>query len=329
MQKYSIGYNHDPVMIKLIEAAKDHLSGFYFPMPSEFMGSGRALKQGSNYEEEIDEIIKTCNKCSVKSELLINPSCEGSKACTKEQIGKVISYVKELYSKGLKSVIITNPVYIPKLKKLGIEIQSSVNCYVKTVEHALFLKDMGADVITIDRDINRDLGLIKEIKKNTGLKVKMLVNEGCLRNCPFRKIHFNMISHFCDTNEFDKRSCITLIKKHPEKFFSIPFVRPEDIRNYGFVDYFKLATRTMATGKIGLILDAYVNEKFEGDLLFLLSTKALFEYFTDVDNKVLTENNFFEHMQKCRNQCEQCSYCREMLEKAANISKTYAYSGKP
>jgi len=322
MAKYSIGYNHDPAMIELIKAAKDNLSGFYFPIPSEFMGSGRALKQDKSYKEEINKIIKTCNESNVKSELLINPSCEGKKTCDKEQISKVVDYVKELKQKGLKSVIVTNPVYIPELKKLGIEIETSVNCYVKTVEHAMFLKDLGADIITIDRDINRDLDLIKEIKEKTGLKIKMLVNEGCLRNCPFRKIHFNMISHFCDTNEFDKRSCITLIKKHPEKIFSIPFVRPEDIKYYkGLVDYFKLATRTMAAGKAALILDAYINEKFDGDLLFLLSTKTLFDYFTDINNQILSENNFFEKLSNCRDKCESCNYCRNLLKKSASVVK--------
>ncbi|MBW2977747.1 U32 family peptidase [Candidatus Woesearchaeota archaeon] len=326
MVKYSIGYNHDPAMIKLIEAAKEYLSGFYFPIPAEFMGSGRALKQGDNYNKEIDEIISMCDKCGVKSELLINPSCEGKKTCDKEQISKVVDYVSMLKEKGLKSVIVTNPIYIPELKKLGILVESSVNCYVKNVEQAMFLKDLGADVITIDRDINRDLKLIKEIKEKTGLKIKMLVNEGCLRNCPFRKIHFNMISHFCDTNEFDKRSCITLIKKNPSKLFSIPFVRPEDVNHYnGLVDYFKLATRTMATGKIALVLDAYINEKFDGDLLFLLSTKALFDYFTDVDNKVLSSSNFFEKMTSCGDKCSECDYCTKLLEKAASVVKTYEH----
>jgi len=323
MVKYSIGYNHDPAMIKLIEAAKDYLSGFYFPIAAEFMGSGRAIKQRKNYSEEINKIIDVCNKCSVKSELLINPTCEGKKTCDKKQIDRVVDYVRKLRDKGLKAVIVTNPIYIPEIKKnvRDIEIQSSVNCYVKTVEQAMFMKDLGVDVLTIDRDINRDLKLIKEIKEKTGLKIKMLVNEGCLRNCPFRKIHFNMISHFCDTNEFDRRSCISMIKKYPEKLFSVPFVRPEDLKHYkGLVDYFKLATRTMATGKIGLILDAYVNEKFDGDLLFLLSTKALFDYFTDVNNKVLSENRFFEKLSSCGNDCSNCSYCKDLLKKAASVN---------
>jgi len=79
----------------------------------------------------------------------------------------------------------------------------------------------------------------------------------------------------------------------------------------------------MATGKIGLILDAYVNEKFEGDLLFLLSTKALFDYFTEVDNKVLNSNNFFEKLSTCRDKCSDCNYCKDLLKKAAKVNLEY------
>lgn len=226
----------------------------------------------------------------VKSLMLLNATCDGL-----ADMNKVIDYVSKL--RNLDGVVITNPMYIPELKNLGLEIQSSVNCYVKTVEQARDLKEMGVDVITIDRDINRDLELIKEIK-SVGIKLKALVNEGCLRNCPFRKIHFNLISHDIDTIDFDKRSCITVLRRHPEKVFQIPFIRPEDLKYYKDIDYFKIATRTMDTIKIGIILDAYVNQKFEGDLLFLLSGKGIFEYFAEIDNRILSENDFLNRALK-------------------------------
>jgi collagenase-like PrtC family protease len=62
----------------------------------------------------------------------------------------------------------------------GLEIQASVNCYIKTVEQAEYFSD--CDVITTDRDINRDIGLIKEIMDATGKRIKILINEGCLNS---------------------------------------------------------------------------------------------------------------------------------------------------
>jgi hypothetical protein len=48
---------------------------------------------------------------------------------------------------------------------------------LKTVEQALYFKKIGIDILTIDRDINRDLKLIEQIKKKTGLKIQLMLNE--------------------------------------------------------------------------------------------------------------------------------------------------------
>lgn len=324
--KFSIGYNHDLQVLRLLEAAKDYVESLYFPIPYSYTGSGRALPQDKGYPNEIKEIIRRCGSFGIKSLLLVNAACEGRLTANKEHMNKVVNYVLELKDLGLNGVIITNPMYIAEIKKniADLEIHSSVNCYTRTVEQAVDLKEMGVDVLTIDRDINRDLDLIKEIKERTGLKIKALVNEGCLRNCPFRMAHFNAIAHQADTSEFDKRSCITVLRRHPEKFFKIPFIRPEDLRRYkGLVDYFKIATRTMDSVKIGVILDAYVSERFEGDLLFLLSGKGIFEYFNDVDNRILEKRDFFNKITSCDEDCEGCDYCSDLLKKAASINEEY------
>lgn len=310
--KFSIGYNHDKRMLKLIESAKEFIESFYFPIPKEFSGSGRALDQKADYREEIKEIIKTCKNSKVKSLMLINASCDGKNTANKEYLKKLTDYLNSL--KDLDGVILTNPILISEIKsKTNLEIHSSVNCYTKTVEQALDLKELGVDVLTLDRDINRNLDLIKEIKEKTGLKIKLLLNEGCLRNCPFRNIHFNAISHYSDTNEFDKRACTTILKKHPEKLFQIPFIRPEDLKHYrGIADYFKLGTRTMSTENILLVLKAYAEESYDGDLLFLLTGKGIFECFSEIDNKVLGKD-FFEKIKDDK-------YAKELVKKFDIIS---------
>jgi collagenase-like PrtC family protease len=74
---------------------------------------------------------------------------------------------------------LTNPLYLPFIKKFfpNLIIYSSVNCYLRTYEQAIFFKNLGFNVLTIDRDINRDLELIQKIKNRTGIRLQMLVNE--------------------------------------------------------------------------------------------------------------------------------------------------------
>lgn len=319
MIKFSLGYNQDTKFLELIDIFNEYIFEIYFPAPVSLMGSGRALTQNKNYPEEIKKLISICNKHSIESNILLNATCEGKNTGQKKQSDKIIEYLKKLSYLGLTSVTITNPIYVRIIKSKipSLKIHSSVNCYVKNVEHAKYLKYLGVDVITIDRDINRDLKLIKEIKKNTKSKIKLLLNEGCLRNCPFRHMHFNMISHQNDTNYFDEESCRKIYEKYPEKVFSIPFIRPEDLNHYEFGDYFKLATRTTPTIKIPLIIKAYYEKKFDGNLLSLLSTKGLFYKFESIDNKMLTKENFFGNLSQCDNQCDKCNYCKKLLKKAA------------
>lgn len=297
MKKFSLGYNQDIQMLGLVKIFKDYIKELSFPIPNDILGSGRVVEHSEEYRKEIKKIIKFCKDNDIEASLLVNPTSEGEEMGSAELTNKIIKFLRE--NKGIDSVVLTNPLHVFKIKKEFPEIKiiSSVNCFVKNSESALYLKSLGFDEITIDRDINRDLALIAEIKKEAG-SVRVMLNEGCLRNCPFRKAHFNMISHGNDTEYFDSNACIKILKSQPDKFFSIPFIRPEDLHYYDFADTFKLATRTTPTAKLGYVLEAYAMRKFDGDLLDLLSTRSLFGVFKKVDNKKLTEMKFFENITK-------------------------------
>jgi collagenase-like PrtC family protease len=57
---------------------------------------------------------------------------------------QLISYIKKLEKIGLKSVSLTNLLYVKFIKKSvpNIQIYSSVNCYLKNVEQALYFKKL-------------------------------------------------------------------------------------------------------------------------------------------------------------------------------------------
>ncbi len=321
--KYSIGYNQDPKMLELLDAYANRIDSLYFPMPPTYLTSGRNRPIEKNYKTNIRTVIKTCEKHGIDSQILLNATCEGALCANTSHMKKVTDYLKTLAGIGLKSAAITNPFYITEIKKSipQLELHSSINCYTSNLEQALYLKDMGIDVLTIDRDINRNLSLIKKIKKETGLKIKLLANEGCLSNCPFRKMHFNSLAHRVPDKQFLIRSCITIISKDPAKIFHIPFIRPEDIKHYkSFVDHFKLATRTLPTSQIETTLKAYIDEQYNGDLLDILDMTSMKCYFTFINNKVLDKLKYFENMQKCTLDCKSCNYCETLLKKAAILN---------
>ncbi|MFH1641206.1 MAG: tetratricopeptide repeat protein [Candidatus Omnitrophota bacterium] len=328
--KFSIGYNFDSRLLDLLETYKDNIDAFYFPVPQQHLGSGRRICEPADYAVQIQQIIKRCNALNISSQLLLNATCEGKDYLSRGSFRKLLNYVKKLKEMGLESVVITNPVHISSIKGRikGIRIESSVNCYVRTLEHALYLKDLGVDVLTIDRDINRDIPLIKKIKNRTNLKIKLMLNEGCLRNCPFRVMHYNYLSHRNEIKEpmsdifFDK-FCIKIYLNNPEKVFSVPFIPPDALKYYEpFADYYKLSTRTLSTPQIEACLKAYINQRFSGDLLKILDCPGL-AFFEFIDYGVLQKNDFFRKMISCTQDCNKCNYCESLLRKAAVIKEDF------
>ncbi|MDD5583824.1 MAG: U32 family peptidase [Candidatus Omnitrophica bacterium] len=330
--RFSIGYNNDKAMLDIVERYKDNIEALYFPIPHRYMGTGRHVSQDKNYVNEVPQLIRRCISLRIRSQLLLNATCEGAGGLDAKIVSKITGYLKTLQQIGLDSVVVTNPVYISEIRRQlpTITIESSVNCYAKTVEEALYLKDLGVDIITIDRDINRNIPLIRQIKERTGLKIKVMVNEGCLRNCPFRRMHYNLIAHRPTgikekmTDEFFlERWCMKIFLKNPEKVFNIPFIPPDALKYYiPFVDYFKISSRDNPTSSIEYFLKAYTKEDFNGNLLDLLDSPGL-RYFQYIDSAALKRNNFFKRMLTCQNACSKCDYCNILMQEAVVINQDF------
>ena len=90
--KYSVGYNYDMQLLKVLEIFKDNVESLYFPIPQRFMGSGRALIETENYEKQIPGIIERCKELKIRPQLLMNATCEGKNL----KIEKIIDNVKSL-----------------------------------------------------------------------------------------------------------------------------------------------------------------------------------------------------------------------------------------
>ncbi len=318
--KFSIWYNGRWDFFDLVEKHNEKIHSIYFPLPVEIIPSGRWVVQDLTYFSEIIKLIDICSKFWITSIALLNSSCEWEKTWEKQQLEKILSVLQDLYGKWLVAVSLTNMLYVPFIKKEipNIRVYSSVNCYVKTVLHAKYLAKLGVDIITIDRDINRNLELIGKIKKATWKEIQILLNEWCIQDCPFRQTHFNILSHCSNEHELqysnliEWSSCTPFLQENKRYFFQIPFVRPEDLNRYTeVVDIFKLTTRTLWTNDIEKQLVAYSNKEYRGNLLDLLDM-GIFDaekYVPFIDNMKLTKLDFFENMQACPHNCDQCTNC--------------------
>lgn len=227
-----------------------------------------------------------------------------------------------------------NPLYIKEIRKRfpDIEICASVLGNIDCVQRAVIYRKAGADVITPDVNINRNLALLREIKEATGARLKLLVNEGCLYKCPFRQFHFNAKSHISkevNNPELDVSLAdffgegTQVIRENHAQLLKSCWIRPEDIRKYSDITtYFKLVCRSQLTSMITRAAKAYLEESWAGDLLDLVSgcsKRFSMEEGAYLSNKLLGEFKFFETVTTCDNDCNKCSYCDDLADKLIEL----------
>jgi collagenase-like PrtC family protease len=227
----------------------------------------------------------------------------------------------------VRAVTIANPVYIKEVKSRfsNIEVCASVLGDIDCVQRAVFYAKAGADVITPDVNINRDLDLLKEIKKATGAELKLMVNEGCLYKCPFRKFHFNATSHV--SREVSKvgldvsfadflNACNSFMSEDHSQILKSCWIRPEDLRKYSEItNYFKIVGRSQPNSMVKRTIRAYLEESWNGDLLDILCASIKRFSMSEgayLDNKMLDKYKFFEKVVACDNRCGQCNYCKDL-----------------
>lgn len=322
--KFSIWYNEQEDFSDIIQKYHAHISTVYFPMFYWLISSWRNINQHTDdllvYFKKVLLLMKECNKYWIETDLLLNWTCEWKNTSDEKYFKSLIPYIKILKKNWLSTITLVNFMYINILKENfpDIKICASLNAYVKTLEHSVHLKNMWVDIITVDSDINYDLKLIKKIKDRTWLAIKVIVNDPCIAYCPYRMTHFNMIAHEAEVwwGLLETIACWEMVENNKRLFFRIPFVRPEDLHNYDFVDYLKLATRDLTTKEIDFLLWTYISQKYDWNLLDLIGSciPTIPEVVKYIDNSKLSELNFFEQMTRCPNDCDSCTNCDKFFD---------------
>jgi len=154
-----------------------------------------------------------------------------------------------------------------------------------------------------------------------------MVNEGCLYKCPFRKFHFNVVSHY--SKELDNKNkaylpdffkfCSAVIIEDNSQILKSGWIRPEDVHKYSEITrFYKVVDRGAMGSRVLRATRAYLEESWDGDLLDLLGSSFLsfsIKYGAYLDNKKLGELGFFEKVTSCDRNCTQCNYCKNITNK--------------
>jgi collagenase-like PrtC family protease len=259
-------------------------------------------------------------------EIVLNSSCMGGQQLTPEGYRTIDWYFDKLNGIGIDSITVADPFFVEMLAKdYDMDVVVSVLSFVDSPQKAEFYEQLGATTIVIDPAVNRQFDKLEAIRDAVSCDLKLLVNEACLYQCPFRYAHFNFFSHANGPgpkpnvlDDYYYFKCLSLRINDPQQLIKSPWIRSEDLREYRHItDTFKIGGRTQFVNWILNAVDAYANESYEGNLMDLLdSIKDLKDHFF-IPNSEL--NGAIEQWKRCDKVCHKCGYCKRLAEKVIRV----------
>lgn len=337
-----VGYQlrSDSRLIDTILRHADRVKEVYFAWPG--MANGRStlsrkldLPSWEALARQQDDLARLSEN-NIGLNLLLNGNCYGAEALSRSFFSGIGDLIDNLASEyNITSVTTASPVIARFVKQNfeDLEVRASVNMEIGTREGVEYLAEV-MDGFYVKRELNRSIDQVKEFSdvcRSMGKKVYLLANSGCLNHCSARSFHDNLVSHEAELMKMDNAfvfdgMCRQFLSD-PEKRNRIiqisNWIRPEDLHHYaGIVDGAKLATRVSENPE--MIISAYANEHFSGNLLSLTEPDFSAMYRPIVLSNGRMPKDFFEKTSSCDRKCEKCGYCIRAFEQASeDISQYY------
>lgn len=319
---------HFPALKELIEVKEaeglHEVEEVFMGGSPDVMGSGRGVLHAPLLGE-IQEQTEYAHQHGIKMNITMNATCAGGRHLSFEGYKMFEWYFSELNKAGVDAVTVAEPYLVELLRDFPMKVVVSCLAYVDAPQRAKFFEELGADIITVDTNINRHFDLLKGIVKAVNCDIRVIVNEGCLYRCPFRYTHYNLASHLSSLDQprtplfapdfyFDK--CISIRLREPTQIIKSAWIRPEDLKEYeaiGIKD-FKLSGRTKTVNWIIDCMRVYSRRSFKGNVLDILDCPQMLRYMFYIENEKLEGS--INQWKICKKICNDCGYCDTLTKEA-------------
>ncbi|AAM01236.1 peptidase U32 family protein [Methanopyrus kandleri] len=296
----------------------DRIETVYFGLP--IAGTGRATPVQVD-TDTATELAEVCHSYSVEPEAVINPLCTADVVCSRNAFAEFERTLDDLDDAGIERLVLSDPLMIHAAVERGFRVSVSCVVEVNTPERARYFDEIGVEEITLDTNVNRRLDTIEAIASEVSARLRIIVNEGCLPDCPYRASHFCLFSHATRPGEEVAEDpyfvrCISERVNNPTLIIKSPFVRPEDLSVYMDlgVRAFKIAGRANSITWIRRAVRAYLRGRYDGNLLDILDCPTVLRHLYHVDNREL--DGFLKRVGRCDRRCSKCGFCAELAERA-------------
>ncbi len=348
--------NFDDTLIERV--ADQPVRTFFGGFPISLTGAGRPPYILPEVDREgFRRHVKAIHRGGREFYATLNSNDLGLQEYRQGYLDAFLKEVAELLDLGVDGFVIAIPALVEAVHGAHPEVPISVSSFarIRSVSQAEYFLKLGADTVILEEG-NRDFPLIAGLVR-AGARVEVLVNQTCIRECPFRAHHLNT-SSLCSQPggdrlwfEFPILQCGLEVVRDPRKLISSIWVRPEDLSVYeeAGVHRFKISGRNRPTEWLARTAKVYAGRRYHGNLLDLLSfvqvkgphnalsslsgrgvspevVEPLREAFAALGDVVIDNDAFPRGFLRriaatdCEHRtCEECGYCGTVAEKVVRI----------
>lgn len=313
-ENFTVGFSGNTYDLEQLLDASKKINSVYTGGLKNMISGGRP--QYISSMKEIEDFVSVAHRYHVNFEIAINAPCGIEDTTNKKWWNEIRDYLKELELLGVTGIIASHPFIISAVKALThLKVIASTICEIQSCRSALYYEDIGADVIIPSMNCNYNLQLLNEMKnclKKSSLR--LMVNEHCLGDCPWRRFHH---SHYAHSNyELDYHiKCKKTYWDNPYLLLTNSVIRPEDLIHYeGIINNFKIVGRQIPIESLTKIVKAYDKNYYDGNYVDLFDIKIAPHFY--ISNQEL--NNLFTYKSSCHVHCHKCSLCKELYENTKN-----------
>jgi collagenase-like PrtC family protease len=309
--EFSVGYDGKIDYLKRIIDSSGKVKSIYTGGLIKKIGGGRP--QYLDSWVELEKQIKYAHSKGISFELALNAPCGFRNLSDKKWWRDIKKYIKDLEKVGVDSIILSHPFLMDLVKShTRMKITVSTICEIMNARAALYYEKLGGDIITPSININMDIKALRLIKASlTKASLRIILNEHCLGDCPWRRFHHNHYSH--SNYEIDYHfNCKREFLNNPFFLLTNTVIRPEDLHYYkGITGDFKIIGRLVPIDDLLLRIRAYAKERFSGNFVRLFEAKLSSIFY--IPNKLL--DGLILKKWACSKICNKCNFCKRLFNR--------------
>jgi len=283
----------------------ENLDEVYFPIEDHIIPSGRPVQQNSR-------IYSFLENSDLPKAVLVNPIILPKPLPEIED--SILNELERLYSHfGVVKVTVTDPLLCRAIKQnlKYYKVCASTLMRIKSPEQLVYIEDY-VDSIALDTSITRNIGAITNIRENYKGEIKLIVNEGCLEDCPYRTQHFFEMG---SSDSYPESLCENLLNEKPWLSVKSAWILPQHLHYYNnLYDIIKLAGRVtlQEPDKYLKVINAYLNKE-------TLIPSEIGCGPAGLKEDIPITDDFFYKTITCDKNCTVCDYCEQYYLKNAKV----------